>query len=222
MKTVSFRLRGSRQIWHLLLLLLLQLQQFYSKYLLSITIVFSSWIIILSSQWLLEIWTKLTWPHFQGVSSWRCFARTSLQPFVFSYWKAAPLVWNQWTNLKKIHFLWLKKPWVAFAVCLLSLSICTLKYRSAVLWVVVWMWVDGKALYTWEFILLLLPVVTSSVNSSEAIRLVAIHSHVITLPLPHLTHNVGWFGSCALPIILTQVSLAFICLKILLSRGHYW
>ena len=59
----------------------------------------------------------------------------------------------------------------------------------------------SKALYTSEFILLLLSVVASSANISESVPLAAIHVHAIMQPLPCLTRDTVGFGSPAVLLL---------------------
>lgn len=59
----------------------------------------------------------------------------------------------------------------------------------------IWQSEQSIAVYTSEFILLLLSAVTSSINISEEVPLAAIHAHAVTLPPPCLTDDMVCFRS---------------------------
>ncbi len=75
-------------------------------------------------------------------------------------------------------FFTFKNSWVAFPECFGSSSICTMKRSPINFPAFDWIW----ALYTSEFIRLLLSYVTSSLNTSDPVALEAMHAHAITLP----------------------------------------
>ncbi len=124
-----------------------------------------------------------------------CFARPLLQltsivvclwafSFVFSKWNACSigLRSGDWLgHCKILQFFIFKNSWVAFAVCFESSSICTMKRRPIKFAAFDWIWAVSIALYTSEFIQLLLSSVTSSLNTSDPVPLVAMHAHAITL-----------------------------------------
>ncbi len=124
--------------------------------------------------------------------------------------------WLTWP-LHNSPLLSLQNSLVAFAVCFGSLSICTVKRRPMSSEAFGWIWADNIARNTSEFILLLLSVVTSSINTREPVPLAAIHAHATTTML-------HWWGGMlrimsssfpspysSLPITLVQVDLGLIC-----------
>ncbi len=90
--------------------------------------------------------------------------------------------WLTWP-LHNSPLLSLQNSLVAFAVCFGSLSICTVKRRPMSSEAFGWIWADNIARNTSEFILLLLSVVTSSINTREPVPLAAIHAHATTTML---------------------------------------
>ncbi len=112
------------------------------------------------------------------------FVGLSASSFVFSKWNACSIGLKSggWHGHCRIfHFFTFKNPWVAFAVCFGSSSICTIKRRPINFAAVGWIWADSISLYTSEFIRLLLSSVTSSLNTSNPVPLEAMHAHAITL-----------------------------------------
>ncbi len=125
---------------------------------------------ILCRQWL--PWNSWTSPKTGFPSLW-CFARPLLQltSVVVCLWVFLPLVlssasemhaqsgWNQEAGMAIAEystFFTFKNPWVAFAVCFGSSSICTIKRRPINFAAVGWIWADSISLHTSEFIRLLL------------------------------------------------------------------
>lgn len=70
------------------------------------------------------------------------------------------------------------------------LSICTAKHCLISFLAFEWVRARSIDLYTLEFTVLLLAVVTSSVNGSDGVALAAIHAYAIMLPPPYLTVGV--------------------------------
>ncbi len=106
--------------------------------------------------------------------------------FVFSKWNACSIGFRSgdWLgHCITVHFFPFKNSLVAFAVCFGSLSICTVKRRPMSSEAFGWIWADNIARNTSEFILLLLSVVTSSINTREPVPLAAIHAHATTTML---------------------------------------
>lgn len=78
---------------------------------------------------------------------------------------------------------------VAFAVCLGSLSICTVRRRPSSFVAYGWMWAESVDLHTSEIILILLSADTS-IKTSDTVQFAAKRAHDKTLPHPCLTHDV--------------------------------
>ena len=64
--------------------------------------------------------------------------------------------------------------------------------------------------------------VTSPITTSDPVPLEAMHAHAITLPPPCFTDDEVCFGSRAVPIILVQFDLSFICPKNAWSGLFRW
>lgn len=100
-----------------------------------------------------------------------------------------------------------------------SLSICCPTCFAALRW----SWADSTALYTSEFMLLLLSAVASSLNTSDPVPLATIHAHVIHSASSTMfgrwcgmLQTMNCFSSSqyfSISIILVQVNLGFICSK---------
>ncbi len=138
--------------------------------------------------------------------------------FVFSKWNACSIGFRSgdWLgHCITVHFFPFKNSLVAFAVCFVSLFICTVKRRPMSSEAFGWIWADNIARNTSEFILLLLSAVTSSINTREPVPLAAIHAHAVTLPPSCFTDEVVCLGSWAVPFLLHNllfpVDLGLIC-----------
>ena len=102
---------------------------------------------------------------------------------------------------------------IAFAVRFDSLSVCTVKHRPISSAAFAWIWADGVARHTSDFIQLLQSDVTSS-TISDSVLLAAAHAHSSEPTPPCLTAGVvgSWVVSFYIRFLL-QVNLGFICLK---------
>ena len=163
---------------------------------------------ILSRQWLPEKFPP--WKYFSA-ATFRCCLFIGLSAVCFvSNWKAVIIVVRpgDWLCHWRIFY---------FFCCLREVLIClhstfrviityTAKCCSFSFVVFGLMCAESMALNTSELILILLLVVTSSVNTFEPAPFAAIHSHDMTLPTPCLTHDAG-FGSSAVLSFSRHLSL---------------
>ncbi len=141
--------------------------------------------------------------------------------FVFSKWNACSIGFRSgdWLgHCITVHFFPFKNSLVAFAVCFGSSSICTVKRRPMSSEAFGWIWADNIARNTSEFILLLLSVVTSSINTREQFHW---QPHMPTLPPPCFTDEVVCLGSWAVPFLLHTLLFPSLWYKlILVSSVH--
>ena len=156
------------------------------------------------------------------------FVGFSVFSFVCSNWSVLFLVEVSLLTLllENIPFLSFEKSWVALALYLGSLSICTVK-RHSYPFCSIWPNVSREFSAS-EITRILLSAVTSSINSSEAFPSAAIHTH----PCHNTTSNMfdtlcgdldrepfPYISSFfSLPITLIQVYPGFICPKNLIPE----
>ena len=120
----------------------------------NITIIFNTWLEIFCSQCLAEVRSPWRWPDSEFPPQ-RCFARASQQPPPF--WTFLPSVpgkhalldWDQITDLaiEDYSFSLPSKSRVAFAVCLVSPSICSVKHWPLSVVRCGWMWAECSSVH---------------------------------------------------------------------------
>lgn len=81
-----------------------------------------------------------------------------------------------------------------------------------------WVWAEIVALYTSEFILILLSAVITSINTSDRIPLAAMHSLAITTSMVHHVWQMMW--SWTVPFILHTFLFPSFCYKLILVFIH--
>ena len=155
----------------------------------------NTWLKTFCWQWLPEVWNSWTSPD-AGFPPFYCSARPLLQWFSVA---VGPFCLDQVTDLSIFHFFASINSWVALAVCFGSLSIPVMKLHPISLAGFGWIWADSMSLNTSQFIRLLLSCVTSSINTSDAEPLAAMHAPAITLPPLCFTDDVVCFRLWAVP-----------------------